>query len=163
MDTYLLLVNRVLTGLSQRWSKERVFQGGMLGEERLRRRWTVLSFGVIGLGARSHRIRRPGRKAMLVHLRQWLRLKARTSMFAFMTWADSLVVSVLAADRRVVGGSPDCRLARGSSRAHGISAAESAHVERSRFHTSLLSDSVQNKNVTFFCSSLRVDLGTKSQ
>lgn len=124
MGAYLLLVNGVLTGLGQGWSKERVFQGGMLGEERLRSRWTVLSFGVIELGARSHRIRRPGRKAMLVHLRQWrLRLKAGTSMFAFMAWADSLVASVLAADRRVVGGSLDSRLARGSSRAHGTRAA----------------------------------------
>lgn len=91
IDTYLLLVNGVLTGLGQRWSKERVFQGGMLGDEWLRSRSTVLGFDVIGLGARSHRIRRPGRKGMLVHLRKWLRLKARTSMFAFMACADSLV------------------------------------------------------------------------
>lgn len=49
-------------------------------------------------------------------------------MFAFMAWADSLVASVLAADRRVVGGSLDSRLARGSSRAHGTRAAESARA-----------------------------------
>lgn len=106
MDTHLPLINGVLAGLGQRWPKERILQGGMLGGERLRGRLTVLGFDVIGLGARSHRIRRPGRKAMLVHLRQWLRLTASTSMFAFMACADGLVVSVLAANRRVVGGSP---------------------------------------------------------
>lgn len=97
MGTHLPLINGVLAGLGQRWTKEGVLQGGMLGDGRLRGRLTVLGVDVIGLGAQSHRIRRPGRNAMLVHLRQWLRLTASVSMFALMPWVDGLVVSVLAA------------------------------------------------------------------
>lgn len=72
MDAHLALVNGVLTGLCQGWPKEGIFQAGMLG------------LGVIGLGQGGHRIRHTGRSVMLVHLGQLLRLKASTSMFAFM-------------------------------------------------------------------------------
>lgn len=55
----------------------------MLGGKWVRGR-SALGLGVIGLGQGGHRIRHTGRSAMLFHLGQLLRLKASTSMFAFM-------------------------------------------------------------------------------
>lgn len=93
----------------------------MLGDGRLRGRLTVLGFNVIGLGAQSHRIRRPGRNAMLVHLRQWLRLTASTSMFALLPWVDGLVLRSPCSNLTRRGRTTAVVLARCSSRAHGTS------------------------------------------
>lgn len=66
----------------------------MLGGNRQPGRPVVLGFGVIGLGARGHRICRTGRKAMRFHLGLWLRRAVSTSMFAFMAKLRDLVTSV---------------------------------------------------------------------